>query len=148
MPVNFSPRVVRELNVDLVACFAEGVNDAINAVLDELGMLDGGGAQPIGTVMELARTVTSDTADNAFTYPQKDFDIVDFGSGDETPEEGIKLYEHRIASGDYKGKVIPVKLSDYMDDKVGQYRVIFYRFGKMTVLGPLRLVEQTLLNAA
>ena len=137
---NLSPQAVRELNVQVTACFNEGVNDALKQ-MEELYSAEG---TPLGTALDLVFRATSDTSDNSFLYPEVSFSIQDFGAGDETPEEGIKLYEHRIASGNYKGKTIPVKLVDFEDDKVGQYRVVFYKLGRALVRAPLRLIEQTL----
>ena len=127
---NLSVQAVRELNVKVTSCFQEGVNDALKQ-MEDLYSADG---TPLGTALDLVFRATSDTSDNSFLYPEMSFSIQDFGAGDDTPEEGIKLYEQRIASGNYKGKVIPVNLVDFEDDKVGQYRVVFYKLGRALVL--------------
>lgn len=143
MPVNLSTRAVTELNVAITACFNEGVNDAINALHDQYSA-DG---TPLATALDLVRRVPLDTAEAVLFYPELSFEIADFGAGDGTPEEGIKFYEHRIKAGNYKGKNIPVKLEDFLDDKIGQYRVVFYKLGGTLVRAPLRLVEKTLYDA-
>ena len=137
---NLSPRAVRELNVQITACFSDGVNDGVNALLDQYSA-DG---TPLATALDLVRRVPLDTAEAVLFYPELAFEIEDFGSGDGNPEEGIKFYEHRIAAGNYKGKVIPVNLTDFLDDKIGQYRVVFYKLGGALVRAPLRLIEKTL----
>jgi len=143
MPINLSTQAVRTMNVKLTACFNEGVNDALKQ-MEDLYSADG---TPVGTALDLVYRSPSDTADNAFLYPEVRFDIQDFGAGDGSPEEGIKLYESRLASGNYKGKIIPVNLTDFEDDKVGQFRVVFYKLGRALVCAPLRLIETTLYTA-
>ena len=143
MPINLSSQAVRELNVSLTACFNEGVTDALRQLEEDYEST----GMPIGTPLDLVFRAASDTSDNSFLFPENSFSIQDFGAGDGTPEEGIKLYEQRIASGNYKGKVIPVNLVDFEDDKVGQYRVVFYKLGRTLATAPMRLVENTLYAA-
>lgn len=143
MPV-LSIRSVRELNVKLTACFQEGVSDGI-AQMNDMYSADG---KPLATALDLVYRTGSNTRDNVFTFPQVSFQIDDFGAGDGTGDEGIKLYETRLDSGNYKGKTIVVSLVDFEDDLVGQYKVVFYRLGRLMVKAPMRLVEGTLYLAS
>lgn len=144
MPVNLSTRAVTELNVMVTSCFSEGANDAVNA-LQDLYSADG---TPIATAMDLVRRVSMGQGkEMVFFYPELSFDIADFGAADANPEEGIKFYEHREKAGNYKGQTIPVKLEDFLDDVIGQYRVVFYKLGGTLVRSPLRLIEKTLYDA-
>src|SRR5262245_61887017 len=118
MPANLSTRAVKELNVLLTSAFNEGASDAYAALLDQYNA-DG---MPIATPLELVRRVPTNTKETAILYPEMSFEVSDFGAGDGNPEEGIKLYETRIESGNYKGKVITVPLADYMDDLIGQFK--------------------------
>lgn len=140
MPAIYSPRAVKELNVALVHCFQEGASAAVTK-LQDLYSADG---KALSTAMDLVRRVTIDTDEAVFLYPEMSFNIADFGAGDSSTEEGIKLYEHRQKSGNIKGKLISVPLTSFMDDKIDAMRVIFYKHGGAMVRSPLRLIEQTL----
>lgn len=142
MPANISPRVARELNVQLVACYTEGVNDGIMQVFTNTA---DGAAMP--NVLECVRFAPSGTAENVYTFAPSDYTLSDDTAGDEAPFEGVKMYEQRISSGRFKKKEIIVDLADYMDDKVGQFGVLFHVLGTTTVVAPYRRVTAVMAGA-
>lgn len=142
MPPNITPRVARELNVLLMTCFTTGVNEGIMAVFQSSD--DG---KPLPNALECVRFTTSNTAENAYTYAPSDYTLYDDTSGDETRFEGVKMYEQRIASGDYKKREVIAKLSDVLDDRVSLYETQFHTLGTTTVVAPYRRVVDTMANA-
>ena len=131
MPITLTSRVVRELNVMLVSMFDMGAGD---------------GAKQATDVIDLAYTSTSDTAENAYTIVDTDFALRDRADSTEVVIDGIKMYEVRLADGK-KYKCIEVDLDAFEDDKVGQYKGVFYKLGMAQALGPSRLMEDTILAA-
>lgn len=131
MPITLSSRVVRELNVLLVSMFDMGATD---------------GAKTASDVVDLAYQSTSDTTENAYTMVDTDFALRDRGDSAEVIVDGIKMYETRLKDGK-KYKMIQVELDAFEDDKVGQYKGVFYKLGMTQALGPSRLMEDTLIAA-
>jgi phage major head subunit gpT-like protein len=131
MPITYSPAVVRELNQRLVMMFDLGAGDA---------------AKRSSPVMELCYVDTSDTAQNVYTLVDSDFQLRDRGDSAEMIVDGVKLYEAALKDGK-KYKIIQVDLDKLEDDKVGQYKAVFYKLGMTQALGPTRLVEDTMLAA-
>jgi phage major head subunit gpT-like protein len=129
MPITFSPRVVRELNVLVVSCFDEGAYD---------------GAQMRSNILSLARQTTSDSRENIYTYTSKDFSLRSRGYVEVMAEyEGVKFFEHRISNEDvYRG--LEVDLNAWEDDKVDQYQSILYTLGATSAVGPSEKVEDLL----
>lgn len=131
MPITLTPRVARELNQRLVMCFDEGANS---------------GAKKMSPVLELCHVDTSDTAQNVYTYVDSDFALRDRGDSAEMVVDGIKMYESVLKDGK-KYKIIQVDLDKLEDDKIGQYKAVFYKLGMTQALGPSRLVEDVMLSA-
>ncbi len=129
MAITLSPRVVQELNVLLVSMFDMGAGDAAKKASD---------------VLDLAYVNTSDTAENAYTIVDTDFALRDRADSAEVIVDGVKLYETRVKDGK-KYKLIEVDLDAFDDDKVGQYKGVFYRLGMAQALGPSRLMEDVIL---
>jgi phage major head subunit gpT-like protein len=131
MPITLSPRVVQELNVVLVSMFDVGARDA---------------AKRMSAVLDICHIETSDTAQNIYTFMDTDFQLRDRGDSAELIVDGVKMYETRLKDGK-KYKIISVELDAFEDDKVGQYKGVFYKLGMTQALGPSRLVEDTMLLA-
>lgn len=131
MPINLSKRVVRELNVQLVTMFDMGAAD---------------GAKKASDVIDIAYQSTSDTAENVYTLVDTDFALRDRADSTEVVVDGVKMYEVRLADGKLY-KMIEVDLDAFEDDKVGQYKGVFYKLGMTQALGPSRLMESTILAA-
>ena len=129
MAITLSPRVVQELNVLLVSMFDMGAADAAKRSSD---------------VLDVSYVSTSDTAQNVYTMIDSDFALRDRSDSAETIVDGVKLYETRVKDGK-KYKLIEVDLDAFEDDKVGQYKGVFYRLGMTQALGPSRLMEDTIL---
>ena len=142
MPANISPRIARELNVQLVSCFTEGVNDGIMQVFTNTA---DGAAMP--NVLECLRFAPSGTAENVYTFAPSDYSLADDTAGDETPFEGTKMYEQRISSGRFKKREIIVDLADYLDDKIGFYGTTFHTLGTTSVVAPYRKVCSVMAGA-
>lgn len=138
MPSNITPRVARELNVQLTACFTEGVNNGIMQVFENT--TDG---KPMPNLMECVRIVANNSAVGIYTYAPSDYTLYDDTLGDETPYEGVKMYEHRIQSGRFKKREVIVDLADFQDDLVDQYKTQFHTLGTTTVVAPYRRVAST-----
>ena len=140
MPSMITPRVARELNVSLMACFSAGVNNGITKVFRSLN-----GAQ-LPNAMECVRFTTTDTAEAVYAYAPSDYSIADETSGDEAPFDGAKMYESRLASGGYKQRDYIVPLTDFADDRVGLFQVVFHQAGTSTIVAPYRRIVDTMAN--
>jgi phage major head subunit gpT-like protein len=140
MPSNITPRVAAQLNAQLFACFTEGVNDGILQVFTNTA---DGAALP--NLLECGRFTSGNTVEAIYTYAPSDYTLFDDTEGDETPVEGVKMYESRIKSGRYKKREILVDLADFSDDLVGLYKTQFHTLGTTSVVAPYRRVAATML---
>lgn len=144
MPSAISPRVARELNVALVACFTTGINDGISQIFE---YADDGKASANVLETVLFSTIGDGSAEGVYTYAPTDYTMYDDTAGDEVRFEGSKLMEQRIPAGGYKNREVIVKLTDYLDDRVGLYKSHFHTLGTASVVAPYRRIVDTMSGA-
>lgn len=125
-----TPTIAQTLMVNINLAFDEGAGDA---------------AQQTSDVLDLAWEAPSDTEAGVYVSGSTDFALNKRARNESATlkEDMIALYESRIGNDGYY-KVIPIDLTDWKDDKIGKYAVVFYELGMAVALGPTRLLEDTI----
>jgi phage major head subunit gpT-like protein len=141
--IDFTPPVAQRLNVQLITCFDLGVKDGINVVWEGT---NGSSTRPLPSVYETVYTAKSETAENVYTYASSDYSLFDT-DGDETPVEGVKMYQQSIINGAYKKRSVRVPLIAVKDDRVNQYKTQFHTLGTASVVAPYRRLVKTMQTA-
>jgi len=127
---------------DLMQCFDEGVQEGIDTVWK---FFPGPNGVQLPHIMEAIRVAPSGTAESTYTYASTNYSQPDTG-GDEIPLFASSLYEHTIGNPRPKKRGAQVDLTDWSDDKIGKYRVIFHELGSAAVIAPYWLLVNTMRN--
>jgi phage major head subunit gpT-like protein len=132
MAIEISPQLADELNVQLIALFEQGGQEAAELTSD---------------VLSVCYLATSDTVENVYTFAPEVRGLRDRPEGtNEMVIDAVKLYDGRLVNKD-KYRAISVQINDFRDDKIGKYRVVFLMTGESAAVGPSREVESVIVGA-
>lgn len=130
MAGTITPTVAQTLMVNINKAFDEGAGDAASQMSD---------------VLDLCWEAPSDTEAGVYITGSTDFALRKRARNESSTlkEDPIALYESRLGNDSYY-KIVPIDLTDWKNDKIGKYGVVFYELGMAVALGPTRLVEDTI----